>query len=83
MLIGERPGLASADSLSVYFTYKPHSGNSDANRNCISNIHSAGLPPAGAAMMTEFLLKTSLQRRLSGVDLKLEYPSLQNVNRSF
>jgi len=78
MVIGERPGLASADSLSVYFTYNPCRGKTDADRNCISNIHAAGISPTGAAVMTEFLLKTSLQRRLSGVDLKLEYPALES-----
>jgi ethanolamine ammonia-lyase small subunit len=76
MLIGERPGLASAESLSVYFTFGPDSKNTDAQRNCISNIHASGLSPEGAAVMTEFLLKTALQKRLSGVGLKVEYPGL-------
>ena len=76
MLIGERPGLASAESLSVYFTFGPDSKNTDAQRNCISNIHGSGLSPEGAAVMSEFLLKTSLQKRVSGVGLKVEYPGL-------
>jgi ethanolamine ammonia-lyase small subunit len=76
MLIGERPGLASSDSLSVYFTYGPRTGNSDAHRNCISNIHASGLTPIGAAMMSNFLVQSSFQRKLSGVDLKVEYPAL-------
>jgi ethanolamine ammonia-lyase small subunit len=76
MLIGERPGLASAESLSVYFTFGPNSKNTDAQRNCISNIHGSGLSPEGAAVMTEFLLRTALQKRLSGVGLKVEYPGL-------
>lgn len=76
VLIGERPGLATAESLSVYYTYHPSSQNTDANRNCISNIHAAGLSPSGAAMMTEYLIKSSFQLKLSGVDLKVEYPAL-------
>jgi ethanolamine ammonia-lyase small subunit len=76
MLIGERPGLASAESLSVYFTFGPDSKNTDAQRNCISNIHGSGLSPEGAAVMTEYLLKTALHKRLSGVGLKVEYPGL-------
>lgn len=76
MLIGERPGLASAESLGVYYTYGPGAGKTDANRNCISNIHSMGLSPTGAATMTEHLITTSFRLQLSGVDLKVEYPAL-------
>lgn len=76
VLIGERPGLGSADSLSVYFTYAPNSKNTDAQRNCISNIHRSGLSPEVAAMMTEYLLTISLRKKLSGVSLKVEYPAL-------
>jgi ethanolamine ammonia-lyase small subunit len=45
LLIGERPGLATAESLSAYMAFKPRSGHTDANRNLISNIHSRGVPP--------------------------------------
>ena len=79
MLIGERPGLASSDSLSVYFTYQPTEECTDANRNCISNIHASGLSPTGAAKMSVFLVQNSIQRKLSGVDLKIEYPDFTRL----
>jgi len=75
MLIGERPGLASSQSLSVYFTYEPSKGKTDVNRNCISNIHSQGISPLGAAQMSVYLLQQALTKQLSGVGLKVEYPS--------
>lgn len=74
MLIGERPGLSSAESLSVYFTYEPARTKTDAERNCISNIHRNGLSPEAAGKMAAYLLQQSLTQRLSGVGLKLEYP---------
>jgi ethanolamine ammonia-lyase small subunit len=49
LLIGERPGLATADSLSAYMAYRPRPGQTDADRNLISNIHACGTPPAEAA----------------------------------
>lgn len=76
MLIGERPGLASSDSLSVYFTYQPEPGRNDAHRNCISNIHKSGISPHNAAQMAHFLFQAAFQKKLSGVDLKIEYPAL-------
>jgi ethanolamine ammonia-lyase small subunit len=76
MLIGERPGLACAKSLSLYFTYKPNAKNRDSNRNCISNIHEDGLSAEAAAHMAIYLVKASLQKQLSGVALKVEYPAL-------
>jgi ethanolamine ammonia-lyase small subunit len=70
VLIGERPGLSSPDSLGVYLTWAPRPGCSDAERNCISNVRPEGLPVAAAAVRLAWLLQQARQRRLSGVALK-------------
>ncbi|MDW3681234.1 ethanolamine ammonia-lyase subunit EutC [Cupriavidus sp. CV2] len=70
MLIGERPGLSSPDSLGIYLTYDPRPGRSDAERNCISNVRPEGLPYAPAADKLAFLLRGALALGRSGVDLK-------------
>jgi len=70
MLIGERPGLSVADSLGIYFTYKPYVGMPDSGRNCISNIHAHGLDPAVAAHKATWLIREASRIGLSGIGLK-------------
>jgi ethanolamine ammonia-lyase small subunit len=72
VLIGERPGLSAPDSLGLYLTYAPRPGRSDAERNCISNIHDAGLSCDAAAFRAVWLMREMLRRALSGVALKDE-----------
>jgi ethanolamine ammonia-lyase small subunit len=70
MLIGERPGLSVADSLGVYLTYAPQPGRTDAERNCISNIHPLGLTYAAAQETLVYLMSQARRQKLTGVALK-------------
>jgi ethanolamine ammonia-lyase small subunit len=72
MLIGERPGLSAPDSLGAYLTFAPRIGLTDADRNCVSNIHHAGLSYAEASFRISWLVREGLARQITGVALKDE-----------
>ena len=72
MLVGERPGLVTDKSMSVYITYKPHTGVSESSRTVVSNIHAQGTPAAEAGAYVAELIEKILSRKVSGVGLHLE-----------
>ncbi len=72
VLVGERPGLVTDKSMSVYITYKPHTGVSESARTVVSNIHAQGTPAVEAGAHVADLIETILKRKVSGVGLHLE-----------
>lgn len=71
LLIGERPGLGCAESMSAYLCYRPEEGMPEARRTVVSNIHAGGIPAVEAGAYTADVIKKILDARASGVDLKL------------
>jgi ethanolamine ammonia-lyase small subunit len=70
ILIGERPGLSSPDSLGAYLTWCPHPDRTDADRNCLSNIRAGGLSPQSASERLLWYLQTARARQVTGTSLK-------------
>ncbi|WP_047307550.1 ethanolamine ammonia-lyase subunit EutC [Rhodopseudomonas palustris] len=72
VLIGERPGLSAPASLGAYLTFGPRPGLTDADRNCVSNVHAAGISPDEAAHKIAWLVREGLARQATGIALKDE-----------
>ena len=79
VLIGERPGLSSPDSMGLYLTWSPRPGRNDAERNCISNVRPAGQPYPDAARRAAYLLRAARSRQLTGVSLKDESTPMTRI----
>jgi ethanolamine ammonia-lyase small subunit len=77
LLIGERPGLATIESLSAYMAYRPNQSHSDANRNLISNIHSRGVTPSQAAVRIVNLAAKMMEKGTSGCGIRERFPELE------
>jgi ethanolamine ammonia-lyase small subunit len=77
LLIGERPGLATAESLSAYMAFRPSGGHTDANRNLVSNIHARGVPTPMAAERIINLAGQMMSLGTSGISLKELLPAFQ------
>ena len=76
VLIGERPGLSSPDSLGAYLTWQPHPDRRDADRNCLSNIREGGLSAEAAAARLFWYLQMARARQMTGIALKEGLPEL-------
>jgi ethanolamine ammonia-lyase small subunit len=75
LLIGERPGLATAESLSAYMAWRPKTSDTDANRNLISNIHARGVNPERAAQRIVYLAALMMKMQDSGFRLREDLPT--------
>lgn len=74
LLIGERPGLATTESLSAYMAFRPRAGHDDSRRNLISNIHARGVGPDEAAARIVRLAEQMIRQQASGVSVKEDWP---------
>lgn len=82
IVVGERPGLSAADSLGIYMTYNPNPDNTDAERNCISNIRPPdGLSYEAATSKLLYLSDQAFRNRISGVTLKDDMPGFNHQTR--
>jgi ethanolamine ammonia-lyase small subunit len=83
LLVGERPGLATAESLSAYMAYQPKASDTDANRNLISNIHARGVSTEQAAERILNLAASMMKTQKSGCQLREELPAVihQEITR--
>lgn len=81
MMVGERPGLSSPDSLGLYLTHNPKIGRNDAERNCISNVRPEGLNYPAAAHKLVWLAQQAMRHQVTGIGLKDESDvQLHNAN---